>query len=124
MILIKHCSDLSTINHNFIKCLINQRLDEVGTGFTALLIEATDNLGSLNALPDLPILSNPINDTVYGDEDFVPITEVIEDHGFCYEMVFILSDDDAGTGVFVPKSSDIDPTLLALCAEFAIPAFS
>jgi hypothetical protein len=44
MILIKHCSDLSTINHNFIKCLINRRLNEIGTGFTPQLTPMIDKI--------------------------------------------------------------------------------
>ena len=122
MILIKHCSDLSTIKHHLIKCLIILRLEHLGPEFRAILVESGDSPGSLDILCPYPLFSNPLNDSVYGDEDFVPMTEVIEDHGFCYEMVFICSDDDLGTGVFVPKSSEIDPTLLAICAEFAVPA--
>jgi hypothetical protein len=122
MILIKHCSDLSIINHTLIKSLINLRLDQLGPEFRAILVESGDSTGSLDIQCPFPLFSNSINDTVYGEEDFVPMTEIIEDHGFCYEMVFILSDDDPGTGVFVPNSSDINPTLLALCAEFAVPA--
>ena len=108
--------------HHQILNLIQLRFDQLGSDFTAILVEASDTGESLEVACDCPILSNPIFDTVYGDEDFVPMTEVIEDHGFCYELVFILSDDDPGTGVFVPKSSDINPTLLALCAAFSIPA--
>ena len=122
MILIKDCSDLSIINHPLIKCLINLRLEQLGPEFRAILVESGDSAVFLDIQCPCPLFSNSINDSVYGDEDFLPMTEVIEDHGFCYEMVFILSDDDSGTGVFVPKSSDIDPTLLALCAEFAVPA--
>ena len=122
MILIKDCSDLSIINHPLIKCLINLRLEQLGPEFKAILVESGDSAVSLDIQCPCPLFSNTINDTVYGDDDFLPMIEVIEDHGFCYEMVFILSDDDPGTGVFVPKSFDIDPTLLALCAEFAVPA--
>ena len=122
MINIKKHSDLLNVTCSQIRSLINLRLNQIGPRFFANVIEPGDTIPSLEELSNYPILSNPLHDTIYGDEDFVPMTEVIEDHGFCYEMVFILSDDDPGTGVFVPKSSEIDPTLLAICAEFAIPA--
>jgi hypothetical protein len=120
MLIVQSVSDLSHIRSESLHILIQNRIIQIGDGFTAIVVEPEDSLSFLESI--FPLFSNPINDTVYGDEDFVPMTEIIEDHDFCYELVFILSDDDAGTGLFVPKSSAIDPTLLALCAEFAIPA--
>jgi hypothetical protein len=37
-------------------------------------------------------------------------------------MIFIFTDDGAGTTLFIPKHHGIDPELLALCATFSEPA--
>ena len=47
--------------------------------------------------------------------------EVVEELATCYEMVFIPGDGDFGIVIFIPKLEDIDPDLLAVCAEYAVP---
>jgi hypothetical protein len=37
-------------------------------------------------------------------------------------MVFVPGDGDFGIVIFIPKLEDIDPDLLAVCAEYAVPA--
>jgi len=54
----------------------------------------------------------------------VPACEVIEDHGHCHEMVFVLSDEGTGVILFVPKQPGIDPELLSMCAAFAVPSIN
>ena len=82
MILIKQPSDISTINHPNILSLIKLRSKQLGPEFFGILVEASDTISCLESVSNCPILSNPFNDAVYGDEDFVPISEFIEDHGF------------------------------------------
>jgi len=48
--------------------------------------------------------------------------EVLEELDTCYEMVFVPGDGDFGIVIFIPKLSGIDPDLLAVCAEYAVPA--
>mgnify|MGYP000991680370 CR=1 FL=1 len=48
--------------------------------------------------------------------------EVLEEMDTCYEMVFIPGDGDFGIVIFIPKLAGIDPDLLAMCAEYAVPA--
>ncbi len=48
--------------------------------------------------------------------------EVLEELDTCYEMVFVPGDGDFGIVIFIPKLDDIDPDLLAVCAEYAVPA--
>ena len=124
MILIKQSEDIPTVTQSDILALIKLRSRQLGPDFFGILVEPGDTVSSLEAASGCPILSNPFNDAVYGDEDFVPMSEWIEDHGCCYEMVFILSDADAGTALFIPKSSGLDPVLLSLCAEFCVQADS
>ena len=51
-----------------------------------------------------------------------PRFEVLEELDTCCEMVFVPGDGDFGVVVFIPKLEGIDPDLLALCVEYAIPA--
>ena len=44
------------------------------------------------------------------------------EHDTCYEMVFVPGDGDFGIVIFIPKHPGIDAELLALCAEYAVPA--
>jgi hypothetical protein len=48
--------------------------------------------------------------------------EVLEELDTCYEMVFVPGDGDFGIVIFIPKLEGIDPELLAVCAEYAVPA--
>ena len=54
----------------------------------------------------------------------MPPFETLEEHPTLYEMVFIFGDGDEGTIVLIPRAPDIDPQLLALCAQYATPAES
>jgi len=47
--------------------------------------------------------------------------EVIEDHGSCFELVFVLSSTGFGALVFADKCQ-CHPEVLALCQAHAIPA--
>ena len=51
-----------------------------------------------------------------------PCFEVLEELDTCYEMVFVPGDGDFGVVMFIPKLAGIDPDLLAVCAEYAVPA--
>lgn len=66
------------------------------------------------------VLHSRADSTRYGDPMFYPSFELIEEHPFCFEMVFVLSDDGAGVLVFVPKDIDLDAQLLAMCRQYAV----
>jgi hypothetical protein len=58
------------------------------------------------------------------EESGCPVScfEVLEELDTCYEMVFVPGDGDFGVVIFIPKLEGIDPDLLAVCAEYAVPA--
>ncbi len=58
------------------------------------------------------------------EESGCPIAyfEVLEELDTCYEMVFVPGDGDFGIVIIIPKLAGIDPDLLAVCAEYAVPA--
>jgi len=60
--------------------------------------------------------------SLYGAAGSSPYFEILEELDTCYEMVFVPGDGDFGVVIFIPKLSDIDPDLLAVCAEYAVPA--
>ncbi|WP_278362228.1 hypothetical protein [Stutzerimonas kunmingensis] len=47
--------------------------------------------------------------------------EFLDEHVHYYEALWIISDDGYGVDLFIPKRAGIDPTLLAMCAAFAVP---
>lgn len=93
--------------------------DEIGH---FVLVEPGDDMAQVERDSDCPLLSCVLDDTVhYGDEDYAPACEYVEEHPNCFEIVFVFNDGGYGRIVFVPKADGIDPLLLRYCAEFATP---
>lgn len=86
-----------------------------------IVVEPGDSVKELEEASGCPILSDSLGETSYGDPEFAPATEAMEERVSCYELVFILSDDGAGVEIFVPKVEGVDPELLAMCATHAVP---
>lgn len=87
-----------------------------------IVVEPGDSPKDLEEVSGCPVLWDLFRESRYGDPDFTPATEALEEHPACYELVFINSDDGAGVEIFVPKCDGIDPELLAMCATYAVPA--
>ena len=85
-------NDPSSITHPDIRRLVQQRFSEI-ENCQAILVEPGDSIAALEQAIEWPILGNLFDDTRYGNEDFAPSFEALEDHGYCYEMVFVFSDD-------------------------------
>jgi hypothetical protein len=87
-----------------------------------VVVEPGDTLQSLEGESGVPIATNPFDDSRFPDPGFVPVCEYLEERSQCYEMMFLFSDDGAGTNFFIPKSHGMDADLLAMCAAFTVPA--
>lgn len=87
-----------------------------------IVVQAADSLDLLNTQLGFPILTNRFDDTRFGDPDFTPCFELLEEHATCFEVVFVLSDDGYGVEVFIPKSGEVNDELLAMCRRYAVPA--
>lgn len=87
-----------------------------------IVVEPGDSIDILEQEVGWPILRNLFDDTRYGEPDFTPSLEALEEHANCYEMVFIFNDEGFGVDLFIPKQTGIDDDLLAMCAEYAAPA--
>ena len=113
-----------------IRALVVQRYSEICDGEpydydshgTMIVVEPGDSVEALERESSCRILRNLFEDTPFGDPDFSPSFEALEEHPHCYEMVYILNDEGFGITFFIPKAAGIDIDLLSLCALYAVPA--
>jgi hypothetical protein len=132
MIRIRGPTDLSSIADPELRNLVQLRLAQLSDGEPydrdvhgeMIVVDVGDGTDDLESVVGFPVLTNPFDGHHYGHPDFVPACEVIEDHGHCHEMVFVLSDEGTGVILFVPKKLGIDPELLSMCAAFAVPSIN
>ena len=130
MLVLRDPSVASSIADNDIRELVEQRFEDICAGeeYEAdlhgfmIVVEAGDSVDVLEAESGCPILRSYIGNARYGDPEFKPVFECLEEHAYCYEMVFVPGDGDFGIVIFIPKQDGIDPELLAMCAEHAEPA--
>jgi hypothetical protein len=87
-----------------------------------IVVEPGDGAEEIEKESGCPLLHDLFGEVRFGEPDFAPAAEAIEEHASCHELVFVLNDDGYGIEIFVPKVNGIDPQLLALCAQFAVPA--
>jgi hypothetical protein len=81
-----------------------------------IVVEPGDEIAALERESGCPILHELFGEARFGDPEFSPATEALEEHASCYELVFIFSDEGAGVLIFVPKVDGVAPELLAMCA--------
>ena len=87
-----------------------------------IVVEPGDRAEELESESGCPLLRDLFGEVRFGDPDFTPAAEAINEHASCYELVFVLNDDGYGIEILVPKADGVDPELLAMCAQFAVPA--
>ena len=121
MLIIQNRSQLPLITDPDIHKLVTQRLCQLDSTLPMpmIIMEPGDSLSSIEKEIGFPILTNLFDDISYPDPDFMPSCEVLEDHGGCYEMVFILSDGDDAIVIFIPKIV-VDAALLSMCAQYVL----
>ena len=130
MLVLRDPSIASSIAADDIRDLVEQRFEDIcdGEDFDTdlhgqfIVVEAGDSVEVLEAESGCPILRSYIGTARYGDTDFRPVFECLDEHDTCYEMVFVPGDGDFGVVIFIPKHPGIDAVLLALCADYAVPA--
>ena len=103
-----------------IRALLQLRFDQLegvidDTEF--FVVEADDTVDAIEAETGCPIVTNWFDAAVFGDDDFVPSFDFIEEHRHCFEVMFNTT-DDATVVLLIPKER-IDATLLALCSQYA-----
>ena len=120
MLKIHNRSQLNTIINPDIHKLVNLRLTQLDTTLPSpmIIMQTGDSLSDIEKEIGFPILTNLFDDISYPDPDFVPSCEVLEDHGGCYEMLFIFGDGEEAVEIFIPKNG-VDTALLGMCADFS-----
>ena len=106
MLIIQNRSQLPLITDPDILKLVNLRLTQLDSTLPTpmIIVEPGDSLSSIEKEIGFPILTNLFDDISYPDPDFVPSCEALEDHGGCYEMLFILGDGEEAVEIFIPKT--------------------
>lgn len=135
MLVLRDTASASRIAHQGIRSLVERRFTEVcaGDAYTygqhgyMVVVEPGDQVDTLEQETGCSVLHNLFDDTRYGNPEFSPSFEALEEHDDCkgnvfYEMLFITNDDGFGITLFIPKAEGIERNLLALCAAFATPA--
>jgi len=120
MIVIRDAPSMS----NIADPLVQQRYAEISAAGEVhfVIVQVGDTVAEIEQQCGFPILRNWLDDTCFGDAGFTPCFEALEEHARCYEMAFILNDDGYGIDIFIPKVIGIDPELLAMCTQYAVPA--
>lgn len=85
------------------------------------LVQPGDSIAQVELATGCDLISDPFNSVRFGDPAFRPNFELLEEHAFCFEMVFVPGDGDFGIVIVIPKAG-IDPELLAFCQTYAVPA--
>ncbi|MEY3759411.1 MAG: hypothetical protein RIR39_902 [Pseudomonadota bacterium] len=120
MLKILTMSQLNLVTDADILDLLRLRFDQLDMNVTMFIVEPGDTVEDIEEEIGFPILTNLFEDVSFPDPDFVPFSEALEDHGGCYEMLFLFSDgDDDAIEIFIPKAG-VDPLLLAMCSQFAV----
>ena len=134
MIVLRDPAATSQITDPYIHELVSLRWSQILAGEPydydrhgyMVVVEPGDTVEQLGQEIGLPILHGLFDDIPFGDEDFTPCFEILEEHSnessTVYEMVFISNDDGFATTVFVPACEGIPGDLLAMCRSFATPA--
>ena len=81
---------------------------ELGQLVQFVVMGRSDTVIELEAALGFSIRINRFSGCRYGDADFLPSWEIIEEHSFWYEVVYVLGDDGFGIVIFVPKDADTE----------------
>ena len=121
MLKIQTLSQLNLVIDVDILDLLRLRFDQLDLDMNVsmFIVEPGDTVEDIEEEIGFCILTNLFDDARFPDPDFVSCFEALEDHGGCYEMLFILSDGDDAIEIFIPKVG-VDPLLLAMCSQFAV----
>lgn len=88
-----------------------------------VLVEPGDDMAGIESATGCWLSSSLFGDGVhYGDADYVPGFELLDEHPTCFEVAFLFNDAGVFLVLLVPKAEGIDPQLLSFCNEFASPA--
>lgn len=112
----------SDIDHR-IKGLLRLRYRQLGGDIADqahfAIVQPADTAIDLERTVDFSIFQNPADGSWLGEPGWTPGWEWIEDHGFAYELCFIMDDSGFGRVIVIPKIDGVDRSLIDLCATYA-----
>ena len=117
-------STIALLADNQLRSLLTERFDQLTNAWEDidlsdlthfLIIQAGDTAAEAEHELGWSLLVNSVDGARFGQPDFTPSWEWIEDHGGWYEAVYILSDDGFGISLFVQDHPATDTELLAMC---------
>lgn len=94
-------------------------VDDLSSVARFVIVQPGDTIADADRALGFSILQNLGDAARYGDLDFSPGWEWIEDHGHTYELVFIFTDDGFAHVVLVANAPGISTNLLNLCRAYA-----
>lgn len=83
-----------------------------------VIMQPGDPLPALHVVLGFSPFHNPIDGRSFGQPDFTPAWEWIEDHGFCFELAFIFDDGGFAHVLIVESAQGVAPELLSLCRTY------
>jgi hypothetical protein len=86
------------------------------------VVEPRDRLSDVVEAVGHDFLSDPWAGARFGDPEFEPVFEVLEEHGSCFELVIVPGDGDYGIVIFIPKAAGVDPLMVSFCEMYAVAA--
>lgn len=101
-----------------IKRLLELRADLIDLA-TFVVVAPGDAVEAIEAAAGIPITTNLVDGSRYGQSGFMPWFEWVADHGGLLEAPFILADDGAGVVLIVPDDDGIDAALLSMLRAHA-----
>lgn len=104
-----------------LKRLLMERRDQLGGDITDqarfIIVQPGDSMTALEQELGWSVFTTPEGQR-FGEPDYYPGWEWLADHGHCFEMVFIMTDDGFAHVVLVENSPGVDPDLLKLCRMY------
>ncbi len=130
MFVLRKPADVDSISDPYLRAVVGGRFAEICAGEVfdrerhgfMIVVEPADTVDAIEEESGFAVLRDFFDEVGFGDPEFQPAAEAIEEHSGCYELVFITNDEGAGVTIFVPKVEGVDPELLDMCAQFAAPA--
>ena len=105
-----------------LKRLLMKRRDQLGGDIKDsarfIVIEPGDRMEAFERELGWSILTT-LEGQCFGDPDYYPTWEWLADHGHCFELVYIFTDDGFAHVVLIEKALGVDPDLLKLCEQYA-----
>ena len=109
-------AELTRLITGYVQRLSDYEGCELGQLVQFVVMASSETVIELEAALGFSVRINRFTGCRYGDTEYLPSWEVIEEHTFWYEVVYVLGDDGFGIVIFVP--TDADPELTEMLQHY------